>query len=551
MSDTVRRRYQARFEVAGDRQMVAGVRNIGQAAKKSEGEVDGLATRVGQLSEKLDRDLEDGLGKSFRAFDRVTGVIGQVTNVFALLSGTVIAGLITEFANLTGKTKEQEEAQRALEERTEELKRRFEEARSAVEGFASQLGKSRFELDTQLQLQVIQSQRLIKFDEQRADFALRQLEIANETLQSTRAQREELEKRVAGARLDHQATLTARKMLHKLRLVEADAAEKVAENEAKFRDASNKILERQIGLQNKLADERQMQAELDAANEEILRDIAKERADVRSNVASAAEREREAVRQAIDDMLFMEEVGETWDDVLGTVDELTEKLGEDMVDALAGLEDRLDRARDAGLEQADAMHAQLDAIAIFSDEMQRVETMLVGVRQGLAAAAVDALIFGQSFEHGVNLVAQAAVREAGIGVLLETAKGLAALAQSIFYPPAGAAATAHFAAAGVYAGIAAVAGVTAAATGGLGGGAGAGATSVPQLGPPSRQITDERAERDRQPIEVNQNFNLQGAILTPRDQERAIGGMAARGLGALEHQRGRNRFRAGAFDRAA
>jgi hypothetical protein len=159
--------------------------------------------------------------------------------------------------------------------------------------------------------------------------------------------------------------------------------------------------------------------------------------------------------------------------------------------------------------------------------------------QGLAAAAVDSVIFGESFEDMINQLAKAALREAAIGAALEGAKALAMTAMGFATgnPMYFAAAKAHGLAAAAYAGVAGVAGVAAAASGGVRsgdeGGAG-GATASPT----ARDIggTGDGGDGGPSTITILANFNGQ-PLHTRADIQDAI----ASALDASTLRRGRVR----------
>ena len=120
--------------------------------------------------------------------------------------------------------------------------------------------------------------------------------------------------------------------------------------------------------------------------------------------------------------------------------------------------------------------------------------------QGLADAAVGAVMFGESFSESVKAVLDGLAREAGVQALMELAKGTAAL----FTNPAGSGA--HFKAAGLFGAAAILAKGTGSA---LGGGSSASASGASgQASSPSGAPQTASAPRREQAEESTMVFNV-------------------------------------------
>ena len=147
--------------------------------------------------------------------------------------------------------------------------------------------------------------------------------------------------------------------------------------------------------------------------------------------------------------------------------------------------------------------------------MEEAKSALDEYAKGFAEATVGAALFGESFKGSIADVLNALAREAGVKALMETAYGTAAL---LLNP---AAASNHFAAAGVFASAAGLARAGGASLGGGGGGGGAGATSSPSGAPLSAPVP-QREEASSESMVFNINFG--GAVIydTRRAAEQAL-----------------------------
>jgi hypothetical protein len=156
--------------------------------------------------------------------------------------------------------------------------------------------------------------------------------------------------------------------------------------------------------------------------------------------------------------------------------------------------------------------------ASIDSQIEKVGEFTSMYSAGLAEAAYNSLLFGESFQESVGEMLVALGRQAAVESLMETAKGTAAL----FLPGGQALAAGHFKAAGLFAGAAAVAGTAGKAfgggsSGGVGGGGDTSPTGTPQTAP-----TPQREQADTQAMVFNINFG--GAVIydTQRAAEQAL-----------------------------
>ena len=146
--------------------------------------------------------------------------------------------------------------------------------------------------------------------------------------------------------------------------------------------------------------------------------------------------------------------------------------------------------------------------------MEQARTVISDYGKGFAEAAVGAALFGESFQDSIANVLNALAREAGVKAIMETAYGTAAF---LLNP---AQASAHFAAAGIFAGAAGLARAGGAALGG--GGGGGGASSASPSGAPLSAPAPQREQASTEAMTFNINFG--GAVIydTRRAAEQAL-----------------------------
>jgi len=146
--------------------------------------------------------------------------------------------------------------------------------------------------------------------------------------------------------------------------------------------------------------------------------------------------------------------------------------------------------------------------------MEQARSVISDYGKGFAEAAVGAALFGESFRDSIANVLNALAREAGVKAIMETAYGTAAL---LLNP---AQASAHFSAAGIFAGAAGLARAGGAALGGGGGGGG-----TPSASPSGAPLSAPAPQREQASTEaMTFNINFGGAVIydTRRAAEQAL-----------------------------
>jgi len=149
-----------------------------------------------------------------------------------------------------------------------------------------------------------------------------------------------------------------------------------------------------------------------------------------------------------------------------------------------------------------------------SDIIEMVGEFTASYGAGLAEAAYQSLLFGESFTASVGQMLVALGQQAAVQSLIEAAKGTAAL----FMPGMQAQAAGFFKSSAMFAGAAAVAGVTGKAMGGGSSGGGGGSPS----GAPVEAPAPQRETAEQAPMVFNVNFA--GAVIydTQRAAEQAM-----------------------------
>ena len=188
--------------------------------------------------------------------------------------------------------------------------------------------------------------------------------------------------------------------------------------------------------------------------------------------------------------------------------------------------------RRQSIERQKIVNQSLDA------QIARVGEFANQYGAGLAEAAYSSLLFGESFKESVGDILVSLGQQAAVQSLMETAKGTAAL---ILNP---AAASNHFAAAGLFAGAAATAGLAGKSLGG--GTASASGGAVPSTSPtgtPQTASTPQREQADTSQMVFNINFG--GAVIY--DTQRAAEQALADRITTLQNTRRRGAPRRGAM----
>jgi hypothetical protein len=160
----------------------------------------------------------------------------------------------------------------------------------------------------------------------------------------------------------------------------------------------------------------------------------------------------------------------------------------------------------------------LELIALNYTDMSKITDSLAMYSQGLLYASFAALQSGTSMKAAIGEALKAIALQAGVEAVMQTGRGLAALAEG---PLGQVAAYKHFQAAAAFGGVAATAGVVGsrlAPSGGGGGGGGASPTGAAQ------SIRDRDFDRDEERGGVTINVNMGQAVIydTKAAAERAF-----------------------------
>jgi len=114
-------------------------KKAGDGAKKAGGEFKGFGDKAGDVSENLDKNLEQSVGRSFKGFDRLTSIVGQATGALALVTGGFALlklgydKLIVPQLESTRLFKEQQREASQLADRVLELKSAYDELTGSIQ----------------------------------------------------------------------------------------------------------------------------------------------------------------------------------------------------------------------------------------------------------------------------------------------------------------------------------------------------------------------------------------------------------------------------------
>lgn len=529
MADEVVTTYAARFLAQGQdvvdkafKKVAKSVNEYKQEATKTAEGTEKLQRNLGDLSEQLDKKLEQSFGRVFKVTDRLNGILGQVTAAFGLL-GLAVTAAVSIYQYFADETEDTEEALKAQEEAVKAAtavveKYREELARStaAASAFAGATGETaallslevRREIDKWSQAQAIASENVEKLTKTINDEkdAIDELRASAERYNQTHyfdPKQVEIREREKGIR-------QLRKLLD--------------ENKKALQDADAQL--EGLKPQGPPVPPPKPPKPPGPRPERDLRGF-----DVGGAGIAAAGFFSPAIDAATKNLIDRN------DEILRQgygLGDVYRDLGTD----LQGLTSDVDRFTASLAEQVAQAEAAAQAYNKLSDFGAQAGTDLAG-------AAVDAAIFGQSLEQSLNALAQKTLREAAINAIVETAKGFGALGTTFGIPNP--ASTAHFTSAAIWGGIAAGSGIVAAATGGIGAnaGGGGGKSALDAYGPPTSRDVGGR-DRDRGPVELTINANFNG-IYTGGEVRREVGRIAASALREAEYERGRLRFNADAF----
>jgi len=192
-------------------------KKAGDGAKKAGGEFKGFGDKAGDVSENLDKNLEQSVGRSFKGFDRLTSIVGQATGALALVTGGFALlklgydKLIVPQLESTRLFKEQQREASQLADRVLELKSAYDELTGSIQANIEEIDRldaarlasgSKIVQELTAQLPVIDAE-LEKFERKRrraqADEAKAQRDVATGSVMgiAIRAQAARDEARVA------------------------------------------------------------------------------------------------------------------------------------------------------------------------------------------------------------------------------------------------------------------------------------------------------------------------------------------------------------------
>lgn len=515
---------------------------FGEQAKKAKGGTGGLTQSVGDLSEKLDKGLENSLGRAFKATDRLSSIMGQVTAAAGLVGVAVSAGvaIYNAFAAESQRlAEEQRELAEALKEQAAaELDRAAaaaDRAASAYQGLAKSAKVALHALTVDAMLQSGDHAAAIERAKRQQKSVLAEIDAAEWKIQRNEAKAADLESRLNLIRGSEDAHVLsgARKAIEaeqKAAIATAEAAARVVETKREELESANTDLNAAIGRQQTLIDSISTDTfgpefsptATTARARTVARDTVNIFAEATDEIAYQWERLPDRIEVALRDW----EPLTAWSDSFKpAIADLADALDQDIGGALLSL--------NAAFEEAAANAKPLD------DALASLESTFAASGEAAAAAAFDAIVYGDSFASVLNDFAEQQTKMAVISAAMETAKGIAAS----FVNPA--LAESHFAAAAAFAATAAVAGAATVATGGFNGSAG-GAGGDGGGGSTDPAVAQSRTGRpapesgNTQPIIV-----FEGPVYDSQQAAaRALGATMSSAINASGESRGSPRIRA-------
>lgn len=524
-----------------ERQAVAASRST-TAAKAAAAATDSVAggassatATIGNLSESLDKGLENSVGRAFKATDRLTSIIGQATGALGLAS-LAVTGLTTVYTlatkALNQNTKEQEYANSIRNQATRE-----------IDAYLAAYAKMPHATAQQVAEHVKETAAVERANKNRAK-AASLLQAAKDArtaaLVSIKRHKEELQRGVRDYRrymkVLHELPIAQKRLAQAQRMVtraseDLNAAERVvdhtlervrkrkleaAQSSYAFRDSIVSLADSLTGgpgsLYTGLANVESIAARMWTGLQKGVEDAE------RKNAAAAARRaeQRKAARKAELEfqtdlqlqMMDLEHEGAKAQ-ARGQSEGLPTPPPQPGRQMLEQEQARLDRERQLEQERrqlyAEGVAERIKASKAERDAQVKAQTAMANAvtasGQAYVSAALSAALYGGSISEAINATARAAFVEGTVGALGALAK---AAVFSIINPPGVAP---MLAAAKMYAAQAAVAGAIAAGTGGItgggGGGGGAGSTAITE---PTPADFGEPEQRERQDSEMFINF---------------------------------------------
>jgi len=451
---------------------------FGETAKKSTGGTKAATRSIGDLSMMLDKKLENGLGKAFKATDRLSSIMGSATAAMGVvgIAISVVVGaykLLTEWAGAAAKAQD-ELAKAAKEKAAEALKALVKESDKAADSYrelAKQIGVAGSALMLSEKLaasDAVSKLRAAKAADDAGFNAIQLLKARTAAKAKHVAQLHKENKAIkAGQTVEEAAAIAnawakATKELKKLKgeriktLIIAGRATDALRAEQKAFDA----LAKSMG---------------DAFNPPKVEPKVTPKGGGRSG-ARSAKREK-SLRQLADEWDAVDRDEEKFIAELRA--ELEALSPDDSADGTAfsdALFASLDAARDKLDPLIEGVREWVDEVRAatkYNEELSDSFKSTLGPQvdmmgNGLLSAAFDAAVYSDSMKDAFNDVVEVMAKEAGIQAMMELAKGLA---MSLINPPG---AAVHYGAAAAFAAVAGTATGLTMATGGFNGPAGAG-----------------------------------------------------------------------------
>ena len=475
---------------------------------------------------------------------RILGITGDMTNMLMIGGGIATAGLIPTLAGLVGITMEAAGG-------TDELAASQKRATEAAGELATAIGtEAAF-------LRLSHSARMVEVKE-RLDSLKEEAEGRIGTIVKERDAIQEAEGRIMVARRNR---MTLEKEIGKLSGSEALIArarlagfqEREAESRASSAKSAREILKaeraqertaRKILQQERIAARLRKKAADDVKADfgeqmkllEALRAKSKGVLDFAPKAGRSAAKRESAIK-------LIQEQSSAWTALQEAAASTLSGLNAASAGVVAGLEGIGEGA--TWIKEATVEMVEFDRV--MQESMTRGQALLSATGQSFAQAAVDAVIFGASAEEAANAVANNLLRQAAVEAVMETARGLAMVAASIWPPNplAAAAAQAHFTAAAGFAALGAVAGIGAAATGGVSRGAGASAGGGGSA-PTDADLPRSQGESGGGQETIIINYNPRGQAVHTADQ---VGQAITEALDRYSRVRGRSRANLGQLQR--
>lgn len=500
--------------------------DVGKAAKDASEETASATDSVKGLSESLG-ETGAAAGELLGAFDKVSGVLGQVGNAAKVLSGVAILELILQFKAFYETMLVNAEELERQKQLTEALAGAYDGLSNAIRAAEKEAKLAEFSTSPEVQMQL-------------AGFEAR---IKDETFRLTEIQKKLLE---LGPEQKKTAELAAKASALGSFDLAARLREKAAKQLEEVRKLETEQIERSIELAAVQSEREVAVINLTRAEEKRLKDIAETlgiEEEKRGAVAKAVDEQASAYERMRQAFFFQLAVGQDAlrDALIGLADgaEATETAAAVFAAVRAGQQLVVDGYTAIGnaVQQVGAVQEY-----IHQQNMQmiaaEVEADAARVQGVVGSAAFLAEQLGASTQLLAGLKAADAIADAAT----ETAKAFASAASYDFW-----AATQHGLSAAGFA-VAAAKHLATAAGGGGGGGGGGGAPALSAPSPPTDSDIAGGGARGGARGDSVINVTFAGDVYDTREAaDRALASRAIRGTNSLSRTAGTPRVRAAAI----